>query len=86
MRFRDLCKFNIALLAKQGWRFIVKPESLVTCIFKAKYFSDDNFWGARLGASALYVWRSIFAAQKVLEVGMSWIVGSGTHISIWWDN
>lgn len=47
MVFCDLSKFNIALLAKQGWRFLTKPKSLVARIFKAKYFSNVDFLGAR---------------------------------------
>lgn len=65
---------------------IVKPDSLVACIFKAKYYPNDNFCGARLGGNASYVWHSIFAARKVLKDGMGWIVGSSANISIWRDS
>lgn len=36
--FIDLPAFNLAMLAKQGWKFQTNPESLVTCLFKARYF------------------------------------------------
>ncbi|KAB1997650.1 hypothetical protein ES319_D12G038100v1 [Gossypium barbadense] len=84
--FRDLCKFNVALLAKQGWRFLIKPESLVARIFKAKYFPHRDFWNARIGNYPSYVWKSTFAARKLLEEGMGWKVGSGTKINVWRDN
>ncbi|MBA0816580.1 hypothetical protein Gohar_001227 [Gossypium harknessii] len=74
MGFRDLCKFNITLLVKQGCRFIVKPDSLVACIFKAKYFSHISFWSTHLGTNPTYVWRGIFATRKVLEDGVGWRV------------
>ncbi|KAA3486681.1 reverse transcriptase [Gossypium australe] len=70
MGFRDLCKFNIALLAKQGWCFLTKPDSLVARIFKAKYFPTITFLKAQLGAYPSYVWQSIFAARKMLEDGV----------------
>ncbi|TYH81501.1 hypothetical protein ES332_D03G204700v1 [Gossypium tomentosum] len=52
MSFRDHCKFNIALLAKQGWRFIVKHDSLVACIFKAKCFPHK--------VSGPLIWEQIY--------------------------
>lgn len=38
IEFRDLEAFNLALLAKQGWRLINGPPSLFQTIFKGKYF------------------------------------------------
>jgi hypothetical protein len=38
MGFKDLSAFNLAMLGKQGWKFITEPESLVAHIFKARYF------------------------------------------------
>ncbi|KAL1127275.1 hypothetical protein V6Z11_A13G167900 [Gossypium hirsutum] len=86
MGFRDLCKFNITFLVKQGWRFIVKPDSLAARIFKAKHFPHISFWSAHLGTNPSYVWRGIFATRKVLEDGAGWRVGLGINISIWRDS
>jgi hypothetical protein len=35
--FWDLVMFNKALLAKQMWRLLMRPESLAAQIIKAKY-------------------------------------------------
>lgn len=59
MRFKDMGQFNIALLAKQKWRFITKPNSLISRVFKAKYFPISNFMHANLGNNPSYVWKSI---------------------------
>ena len=40
MGFRDLRAFNLAMLAKQGWRMIQGNESLLHKCFKARYFPD----------------------------------------------
>lgn len=71
--FCDLCRFNIALLAKQGWRLLVRPDSLVARIFKARYFPHTDFWNAQLGNYASYVWKSIYAVKKLLEEGVRWV-------------
>ncbi|XP_027103152.1 uncharacterized mitochondrial protein AtMg00310-like [Coffea arabica] len=38
--FRDLEALNIALLAKQIWRFIIAPNLLVSKVIKSKYMRD----------------------------------------------
>ena len=48
MGFRDLRAFNLALLAKQGWRIQQNQNSLVHRIFKAKYFAMNSFLEAQI--------------------------------------
>lgn len=40
---RDLELTNLALLAKMAWRVFDNPDSEVTRLLKAKYFSDSDF-------------------------------------------
>ncbi|XP_062099674.1 uncharacterized protein LOC133805509 [Humulus lupulus] len=49
--FCSLRDFNLALLSKQGWRFLSNPDSLASRIFKARYFPNNSFLEAGLGKS-----------------------------------
>ncbi|KAA3460843.1 reverse transcriptase [Gossypium australe] len=80
--FRNMAQFNIAMLAKQGWRFLENPKSLVAQVFKAKYFPNSDFLNSQLGSRNSYTWRSIWAARGILEKGLIWKVGTGSSISI----
>ncbi|KAA3456989.1 reverse transcriptase [Gossypium australe] len=82
MGFKDIGKFNIVLLAKQGWRLVTNLDSLLGRIYKAKYYPHTSFWNATLGNNSSYAWKSIYAARKVLEDGIGWRVGSGSQISV----
>ncbi|XP_028119122.1 uncharacterized protein LOC114316623 [Camellia sinensis] len=85
MGFRSLKAFNKALLAKQGWRLLSVPDSLVARILKAKYYPHTTFLQANVGSNPSFTWRSIFNARPLLEVELRWRVGDGRSIQIWGD-
>jgi hypothetical protein len=47
--FRDLHGFNLAMLGKQGWKFMTNRDAMVTRVFKAKYFPRGDFIGEAMG-------------------------------------
>ncbi|XP_075675045.1 uncharacterized protein LOC142644284 [Castanea sativa] len=85
MGFRDLKMFNLALLAKQGWRLQTNSSSLFNHVYKAKYFTRCNFIKVNLGSQPSFVWRSLWATQEVVKRGIRWHVGDGEKIQIWKD-
>ena len=60
-------------------------NSLVYQVLKAKYFPNCEFVQASLGNNPSYTWRSIMAAQQVVEEGIRWQVGNGSKIQVWSD-
>ena len=83
--FRDIALFNKALLAKQAWRLLQNPSSLVCRMLKAKYFPHTPFLEATVPNNASYLWRSICDSKVVLKAGLRWRVGNGELIKIWKD-
>jgi hypothetical protein len=83
--FRDLVSFNKALLAKQGWRLLQDPDSMVGKILKAKYFPNESFLKAKLGSKPSYAWRSLFGSRDLLFQELLWRVGDGKSIRVWVD-
>ena len=67
--FRDLWHFNLAMLAKQGWRLLQKDGSLIYRCFKAKYFPMDNFLEASDIPNSSFVWKSLMEAQPIMRKG-----------------
>lgn len=49
MGFRDVESFNLALLARQCWRILMNPSSLVSRLMKQKYLCNCDFLQAKLG-------------------------------------
>jgi ribonuclease HI len=83
--YRDLESFNMALLAKQGWRLIQNPDSLAATILKEKYYPNSTYMEASLGRNPSYAWRSIWGAKSLLEEGLLWRIGDGRSVRIWGD-
>ena len=60
-------------------------NSLVHRVLKARYFPNTDFLHAELGTKPLFAWRSILAAQTVVQSGYRWQVGDGKSIGVWTD-
>ena len=85
MSFRNLQAFNLVMLAKQTWRILTIPNSLIARIYKAKYFPYSDILGAKLGCNSSYAWRSIYNSLEVIKRGIRWRVGNGNMRHIWKD-
>ncbi|XP_019180195.1 PREDICTED: uncharacterized protein LOC109175386 [Ipomoea nil] len=81
--FKRLHHFNVALLAKQGWRLMVHPESLVARLLKAKYFPHCEFLDASLGRNPSSIWRSILVGQQILRKGAARRISNGADTNLW---
>ena len=80
MGFRDIRLFNLAMLAKQGWRLLQEKDSLLYGCFKANYFPCCSFLGAKNVPNSSFVWKSLMATQPILKKGCCWRVGDGFSI------
>ena len=78
--FRDLYGFNIALLGKHCWNFMCNPTSLVSRLFKAKYFPTTHVLKAVRGQGGSFIWNGIWSAKEELKKGFRWVVGNGDDI------
>ena len=85
MGFRKLQAFNLAMLAKQGWRLVLNPDSLVARIYKAKYYQHGDVFKAKLVSNPSYAWRSIMNGLEMVKRVTRWRVGNGNLIHIWED-
>ena len=85
MGFKNLHLFNLALLAKQGWRLITRPDSLAARVFKARYHPNTSFMNAVEYPDMSYTWRSIMAGRKILSRGTRFQIGDGQQVSLWND-
>jgi hypothetical protein len=83
--FRDLYGFNIAMLARQGWRMLVNPESLCARVLKARYFPNSSILKATASQGISYSWRSILKGVRLLKEGLIWHIGDGSSVNIWTD-
>ena len=82
MGFKEIEKFNDALLAKQVWRMINNPDSLCHQVFKARFFPDCSILKARDSNVGSYAWKSILSARDVVRRGIVWRVETGEKVRI----
>ncbi|XP_073041839.1 uncharacterized mitochondrial protein AtMg00310-like [Primulina eburnea] len=83
--FRQLETFNQALLAKQIWRIISEPESLVARVLKGRYFRHQDIMEADLGSNPSSIWRALMWSMPLLAEGLCWKVGDGARINTFKD-
>ncbi|XP_019089210.1 PREDICTED: uncharacterized protein LOC109128008 [Camelina sativa] len=83
--FRALDQFNDAMLAKQFWRLIHYPTSLMARVMRGRYFRNKHPLMAKKPYNPSFGWRSINSTKELVEQGARWVVGSGCSISVWRD-
>lgn len=80
--FRDLHGFNLALLGKQCWNLIHKPQALVSKVLKARYYPDCHLLDAKRKGGSSYTWSGIWEAKEEIKKGLRWVLGDGHTINI----
>jgi hypothetical protein len=86
MGFRDLPLFNQAMLGKQGWRLINRPESLCARVLNGKYYPNCSFLEAARRKKSSETWQAILFGRQALAKGLIKRIGPGDSIDIWKDN
>lgn len=81
--FRDTELFNLAMLAKQGWRIFQEPDALSARILKVVYFPTVDVLQSELGSHPSQVWRAVHAGLSVLKQGLIRRIGNGETTEIW---
>ncbi|KAL9667077.1 hypothetical protein QQ045_001424 [Rhodiola kirilowii] len=79
--FKELSIFNDALLAKQIWRLMEKPENLVSRLLKEKYYRGSSPINCQLGNRPSVVWRSIWTSEQKTK---QWIQVSDSGEEVKW--
>ncbi|CAD6337949.1 unnamed protein product [Miscanthus lutarioriparius] len=85
MGFWDMRSFNLAMLGKQGWRLITRPNSLCARVLKGRYYHDTKFLRTTRKKHASSTWRAILAGRDVQQRGLIRRVVDGDSTTIWGD-
>ncbi|XP_010695081.1 uncharacterized protein LOC104907789 [Beta vulgaris subsp. vulgaris] len=83
MGFKDSKVFNDALLGRQAWRPIRKPNSLFGRVMKAKYYPNSDFIDASLGYYCSFSWKIIWSSKALVKEGCIWRIGIGENVRVW---
>ncbi|XP_026430943.1 uncharacterized protein LOC113328067 [Papaver somniferum] len=85
--FRNLEKFNTAMLTKLAWKACNENDSLCMQIIRAKYDNNGSLLHIdKLKDDCSWLWRSFYSGLEVVQQHSMWVVHSGTKINIWLDN
>lgn len=70
MDFRRVREMNLAMLGKQGCKFLTDLHALVSDVFKATYLPSCSFLDAPAGSNPSFIWASIRESQSFLREGV----------------
>nr|XP_051196822.1 uncharacterized protein LOC127310170 [Lolium perenne] len=81
--FRDFRVFNQALLARQAWRLLTKPNNLCARVMKARYFPNGELQDTVFSGNASPAWQGVQHELELLKKGLLWRVGLITEQGTW---
>nr|XP_027083697.1 uncharacterized protein LOC113705998 [Coffea arabica] len=62
--FKDIEAYNKALLGKQVWRILTKPNLLISKVLRARYFPKDSILTCRPKQNASWIWQGLLGARR----------------------
>ena len=83
---RDIQTFNQALLAKQAWRILTQPHSLLARVLLGKYCHSKSFIESDTPAVCSHGWRSILHGRDLLKGNLGRAIGNGETTRVWKDS
>lgn len=83
--YRNLYGFNIAMLRKQIWNFLQKPNSLVARVFKARYYPSGNLLNSARCGGASFLWSGLWTAKEEFKKDFRWVMGDGRNTNVFED-
>jgi hypothetical protein len=84
--FRDTALMNQALLARQCWRLITKPDSLCARLLKSIYYPRGNILDTVFRQNASPSWHGIEHGLELVKEGLISRIGNRNNVNIWRDN
>ena len=81
MGFKDIEKFNNALLAEQVWQMLNNPNSMSQSV-QSQIFPDSSVLDAKDSTTGSYTQKSIISARDMIRKGMVWQIGNGNYVQI----
>lgn len=80
--FRKMAIMNEALLAKQAWKFLPCPNSLVVSIMMSKYGKGNHFLEIEEKPNSSWACKSVLVGNEVLTKGIDMQIWSGNSIQL----
>ena len=80
--FWDFHLFNQALLARQAWRLISRPDNLCAQVLQARYYPAGKLEDTVFMGNASSSWQAISHGLELLKKGSIWQVSNGRSIRV----
>ena len=73
---------NMALLGKQAWRLLTKPQTLVSSTLLPKYYKTEPFIKVKPKSCNSWIWKSLLTGRDVISMGIDVQVWSGKQTTL----
>jgi hypothetical protein len=84
--FKKMHDFNLALIAKLGWKLLTKTDCLWVHQLHGKYIKYGDFFSSPAPSTASWLWKGIQKIKPIISTGACLRVSRLSTSSIWTSN